>query len=333
MDKYDAIFVLCITIICIILGLFVYILSRKYHKYDNSLCNCIFEKKFKKLKKLLENGSDPNEIEYDLKDDIMTSVFVAAQEGDSESLKLLLEHKGNTEIVSTRDRVSPLYIACQNGHNDCVKLLIDAKANFERRSRKVDGSAIFIAIQYKHNDCIETLIDAKANVNASLYNGVTPLHNALAFTNIDIIKSLMNAKADMYKVDNELQISPIFMAVTDDRLDALKLFIERGADIFKEKFTKYMYSPLQIANMNGSKKCADYLQDIVNERRDKVINEAIDESCPICLEKIEESDRKNIKVTECFHCFHQRCWDEYREHDAPYIWSKVNCAVCRTKTM
>ena len=99
------------------------------------------------LKKLLESGSDPNKIEYDLKDDIMTSVFVAAQEGDCESLKLLLEHKGNPEIVSTRDRVSPLYMACQKGHNDCLKLLIDAKANFERRSTKVGGSAMFVAIQ------------------------------------------------------------------------------------------------------------------------------------------------------------------------------------------
>ena len=63
-----------------------------------------------------------------------TPVYIAAENGKTESIKLLLEAGADKDKASD-DGAPPLYIAAQNGHTESVKLLLEAGADKDKANK------------------------------------------------------------------------------------------------------------------------------------------------------------------------------------------------------
>ncbi|MFB3111225.1 MAG: ankyrin repeat domain-containing protein, partial [Gemmatimonadales bacterium] len=68
----------------------------------------------------------------------VTPLWRASLNGDTETVKLLLDANADVNAARKTDGVTPLYVASQNGHTETVKLLLDAKADVNA-AHKTDG--------------------------------------------------------------------------------------------------------------------------------------------------------------------------------------------------
>ena len=77
------------------------------------------------VRTLLQHGADVNAAEGDG----MTALHWAAEHGDHELAKLLLEAGANPRAETRVGRHTPLHVAARGGHERVVRLLVNAKAD------------------------------------------------------------------------------------------------------------------------------------------------------------------------------------------------------------
>jgi ankyrin repeat protein len=138
------------------------------------------------------------------------AVVAAAEAGDQETLRILLDHKGSpdskTHIVESGSEASALMIAAQMGHIDCVKLLLDRGANLNLRTEH--GNALHFAAFSDRHEVARLLMDRGIEVNV-------PGQRIVSFRRKDT------------------GLTPLIYACLSERNDAtlVKWLIEAGADV------------------------------------------------------------------------------------------------------
>ncbi len=117
----------------------------------------------KVVKELLAHGADIDRANHAK----VTPTRAAAEAGDVEVLRLLLDHEGdpNSAGLSTESGqpVSALMIAAQLGHLDCVKLLLARGANINLDTGH--GNALAFAVFTGRRDVVRFLLDHGSDVN------------------------------------------------------------------------------------------------------------------------------------------------------------------------
>ncbi len=97
----------------------------------------------------------------------------------------------------------------------------------------VDASStapLSLAACFSGADVVKALIDAKADINyVQPSNGYTPLFNAANWGNTDAVKLLLAAGADV-KPKAKLGQTLLWVAITSVKLDIVKMIVDAGAD-------------------------------------------------------------------------------------------------------
>lgn len=164
-----------------------------------------------------------------------TPLHIAAEYGDVNLVDLLLESGAEITAKETEHNDTPLHIAAKNGKIEIVYALLRAGAyvNSENRFEEtaLHQSVGFSEDIFKMAQNVDTLITSKqyqkwreidsercaminlliaanANVNACNSKGDTPLHNAAKNFHIDAMYLLINAGADLTKL-NRQNLSPL----------------------------------------------------------------------------------------------------------------------------
>ncbi|RKR11623.1 ankyrin repeat protein [Flavobacterium sp. 90] len=126
---------------------------------------------------------------------------------------------------------------CKFGRYDFVKKLISKKADIALGQEDEDYQydALYVAIENQNEKIVDLLLENKANVN-SIYTegGLTPLSFACQFSNFHIVEALINHNADIkgkYNPQTEMASIPIIEAVKSKNKEAVKLLVEKGADV------------------------------------------------------------------------------------------------------
>jgi ankyrin repeat protein len=92
--------------------------------------------------------------------------------------------------------VSDIYDAAGTGDLGRVKALLVANVDVNA-PRADDGvTALMTASEFGHLDVVRVLLDAKAEVNAKMNNGGTALILASSYGHLDVVRALLDAKAD-----------------------------------------------------------------------------------------------------------------------------------------
>jgi len=207
-----------------------------------------------------ERGKELKDINFVI--DGWTVLHTAATVGCAELVKFILGIQGVDVNAKGKKGATPLTCAIENHHEDCAKLLLEeghadinagegswnpilsaafkgdvaslkflianSKGNLdvEMVQKEAKGyHAIHFAAASKDNgpELCATLLDAGADINSLNDNGQTPLHIAVFWNNVDVVKLLLERGADK-TIKNKSGRTAEELAIHYDHLEIMKLF-------------------------------------------------------------------------------------------------------------
>jgi ankyrin repeat protein len=196
----------------------------------------------------------------------VTPLFVACSNGNTAMIKLLLE-AGADPNGSDSTGETVLMTAARVGTPDAVQLLLDRGATLDAKDPTFEQTPLMVAVRENHPAVVKLLVERGAQVNAKTRTGDTPpwilpnsvpgfghgigivrgglpdrglrtavpgamspLLYAARDGRLDIVQTLVAAKADVNQVDNN-GITPLINAITNNHVEVARFLIDRGADI------------------------------------------------------------------------------------------------------
>jgi ankyrin repeat protein len=193
-----------------------------------------------KLEKLLSCGVNPNEAR-DFDGVIETPLFVACAGHQKAMVKLLLKFGADPNYLSSVAG-TPLHVAVCVKDIELSKLLIDngADVNLLREysllpflPKNLKSSPISVASKRGYLEIVKLLLERGCNPNIYIsYGSNTPLGFSAENGHLDVMMALLEGGADpSYQGEGWFGTSPLFTAVVENQLEAVKLLVEAGADI------------------------------------------------------------------------------------------------------
>jgi ankyrin repeat protein len=110
-------------------------------------------------------------------------------------------------------------------------VLLAAKAKPEAQTRLGSYTPLHLASSRGHAAVVTRLLDAGGNAKAVTTTGVQPIHLAAQAGNASAITALLAHGVDVNVRDTTHGRTPLVFAVSENRLDAMKVLIARGADV------------------------------------------------------------------------------------------------------
>lgn len=114
--------------------------------------------------------------------------------GDLQSVRWLLDHGAQINVVTRFERATPLHWAAEQGKAEIVALLLDRGADPEA-GNLAGSTALHIAAKLGHEPVVRLLLERKLDANAANLAGVTPLMLAARSGNASAVRLLIAAGA------------------------------------------------------------------------------------------------------------------------------------------
>jgi ankyrin repeat protein len=184
--------------------------------------------------------------------------WFAAQHGDTEQLRMLIsigvdiETKGGAPVLST-----PLQVAAQHLDISSLKVLLLHGANTEVLD-DLGRTALHVAAFEGRIRTVQLLLEYKANVLATAWDGKTALHFAVIKGRIDIIELLVSFGANVSIADYHGWTSLHY--ASENRPDVLYTLLQHNAIVIPK--TKKGETPADVARKYGNSHISTILEDL-----------------------------------------------------------------------
>ena len=154
----------------------------------------------------------------------------AARDGNTDSVKFLLDNGADVGIKAKSDGSTPLHLASYGCHLGIAKMLVDKGADINAKSNGgwTPLHEAAKGIEEKRESTVRYLIQSGADVNAKSEWGQTPLHEAARFGYTDAVKVLIEKGADVNAIDN-FGATPCHGAVKEFHEDTIVVLMQHGA--------------------------------------------------------------------------------------------------------
>jgi len=157
-------------------------------------------------------------------------LIVACQQKDIKSVKLLLEHNCDINIVNESGRTALIY-AVETGNIEIVKLLL--KYNSDINIGDKFGKTPFIhAVRYGHIDIIKFLIKNSHKINQKDRKNKTALMHAIELGCTEIVDILLRTNKYNINDQDKLGQTALMKAVNADKIEIVIMLLERNCNIF-----------------------------------------------------------------------------------------------------
>jgi ankyrin repeat protein len=185
-----------------------------------------------KLQKMIEEGQVQDE---DPHVDGVTGLHVAAQGGHLEMVKLLLEAGADVAHLDDGGR-SPLVLAVQGNFGEVASALVQGGSDPNTPYVDDDGDShnlLFDAIMVENEEFALLLIEKGADIYHKDDKKVTTLLQASHRGQSDIVKALLekNSKSDFVDDSSEDGITALIAASSEGNVDSVKLLIGAKANV------------------------------------------------------------------------------------------------------
>ena len=125
-----------------------------------------------------------------------TSLYCAAQNNFLGIVQLFLK-RGADVNLTLNDGTSPLCAAANQGNIEVVRLLLQAPAIQVNKAARNGVTALGIASTRGYKEIVRLLLEKQADPNITNELGLSPLHVACVRGNTGIVEMLLNVQADM----------------------------------------------------------------------------------------------------------------------------------------
>ena len=184
---------------------------------------------------LLRYGANPDSTQEG-----MTPLFLAAEKGRMDVLKLLLAAGADLTVAGEKYGNLPVHQACFGGQTEAALALLDAGDFLEARN-KAGFTPLLVAARGGYDDLVLTLLERGADTDAANKEGWGALHLACYYGNGKMVPALLAAKADpnARKADGS---TPLHVAASKVSTypERKRLLLAAGADAsipYKDKRT------------------------------------------------------------------------------------------------
>jgi cytohesin len=155
----------------------------------------------------------------------MTPLEVAAKSGSIAVVKVLIRH--GVFLTGRGDR--SLHYAAEAGSAEIVTLLVAGGLDVNSRTSG-DDTALHKAAEHGQVKTVEALVALKADVNVHGYQGNTPLHLAVEKGKSAVVALLLAKGADANRL-NEAGRTPLAIAANRGDIDSMKALVNAKAEI------------------------------------------------------------------------------------------------------
>ena len=131
----------------------------------------------------------------DQQDDTPRRLIDACWRNHWEELESLLQAPQDPNTCRD-DGEAALYIAANEGHVECVKLLLEAMADVHHMQATNGETAVHSAAFHSHLEVVRLLLEAGADKDATRPDGATALHFAGEQGNLELVRLMLEAGAD-----------------------------------------------------------------------------------------------------------------------------------------
>lgn len=183
--------------------------------------------------------------------DGMTALTVAADCGNTEIMRLLLEAGANVNHLTTRNNFPLQYYLIRNHPTeDGLRTLLEYNPNLDLKDDD-DDVALNCLTSTTPVSLIRLMVNAGAKLEIANNQGYTPLCMAVTKENYDVAKYLLSKKAQTNNIRGH-RGGPLHLACLQGSLSLVKLLIENGADVNLAD-ESIAGTPLQSACLGGAK--------------------------------------------------------------------------------
>lgn len=153
---------------------------------------------------------------------MIEELVLAAKNGDTETMRLILEKHPELLNAAMPNGESPITAALYYGKQEAVEFLLDAGVSV----------TIHEAAALGDSDTLSYMLDLEPRlISEYSFDGWTPLHLAGFFGGYEAVKLLIERGADVQaRSRNKLNNMPIHTAVAAKRTSIVQLLLERGTD-------------------------------------------------------------------------------------------------------
>ena len=193
-------------------------------------------------------------------------IHEAAKKGDLEEVKNLIEKKPNLLNLKDERGMVPLHYAIDSGHDQVALFLINQGADLSARDA-VYGATPFHFTAYKGNLDVARIILSinKSFLEEEDLRKKTPLLYACESGQPEMVEYLLDCGANL-KARDHLGLTPLMNACAGWNMEVIGILVGRGVDI--NEITVYQdreYTALVVAALYGFRQMVDYLIDMKAE--------------------------------------------------------------------
>ncbi|XP_067412820.1 NF-kappa-B inhibitor beta [Emydura macquarii macquarii] len=190
----------------------------------------------------------------DLQNDLGQTALHIAVILDASDFVCKLMAAGAGLCVQEKSGHTALHLACREGWRDCAQQLLASLSGH----RSCEGN------------------DACTQLDCTNYDGYTPLHVAVLRKDLEMVKLLVGAGADLNKAELSCGRSPLHLAVESQSPEVVECLLRAGADTGAQMYVGY--TPIYSAMHRPNQKILQLLRDFGSEEPDWDSEESLDDS-------------------------------------------------------
>jgi ankyrin repeat protein len=195
-----------------------------------------------------------------------TLLMIAAENNNCPLIEILLKYGANINRTDS-DRDTALTIAAINKNLNAMQCLLNNSDIAIDQKNNVGATVLMQAIPTDNCSIIQTLLNYGANINATSFDGITPLIAAAFDEKVNAIKCLLKNPIIVIDQQNNYGLTALIGAIYKKNKLIIKLLLDAGAD--PELTTYNDFTPLQAAQKTGDQEIIDLIQNAIDKKHGK----------------------------------------------------------------